>query len=445
MKRATISSLLILSGLVISGVAGLAQDPAPPPGPPDQQPSQFPQQPQQAPQQMLSPQDLDNLVAPVALYPDPVLGQLLAASTYPLELVEAQQWMQQNAGLQGRQRVDAARQQNWEPSVQAMVAFPDVLAMLNRDIRWTTDLGNAFLNQQADVMASIQRMRARAQSNGRLQNTPQQRVTTESQDGQSAIEIQPADPQVVYVPSYNPAYVWGPPAYGAYPSMWYPSFGFLWGAASFIGSLFTGFLSFGGWGWGLNWLAHGLFFNGLFFNHFGYHGFGPGGYGAGFARSAWVHDPGHRMGVAYPNRALASRYGGGMNRGFSGYRSVGASHGVESRGFESNRGFESANRGAYRGGEQGNRGYSNPGAQRGYSSAPRAPAQNFAARNEPARNYSSPQRSSGGSQHFSAPRSSGRSVGGGHVSAPHASGGHSGGGGHGGGHSSGHSGGGHKK
>ena len=121
---------------------------------------------------------MDNLVAPVALYPDPLLGQVLAASTYPLEIAEAQQWLQRNGNLQGTQRMDAARQQNWDPSVQALVAFPDVLALLGNDLRWTTDLGNAFLAQQNDVMAAVQAMRARAQSNGRLQTTPQQVVTT---------------------------------------------------------------------------------------------------------------------------------------------------------------------------------------------------------------------------------------------------------------------------
>jgi len=121
-----------------------------------------PAEPQQRAQQVLSPQQLDNLVAPIALYPDPMLGQVMAAATYPLEVVEAQQWLQANRNLRGQELTDAARQQNWDPSIQAMVAFPDVLAKLNQDVRWTTDLGNAFLSQQADVMAAVQRMRARA-------------------------------------------------------------------------------------------------------------------------------------------------------------------------------------------------------------------------------------------------------------------------------------------
>src|ERR1039457_6341571 len=155
----------------------MAQAPAPVPG-------------QQAPvqAQRLAAEQLDDLVAPIALYPDPLLSQVLVASTYPLEVVEAQQWLQRNGSLRGRQLTEAARQQNWDASVQAMVAFPDVLTMVNQDLQWTTALGDAFLAQQSDVMAAVQRMRARAQANGRLSTTPQQTVTTETQGGQTAID-----------------------------------------------------------------------------------------------------------------------------------------------------------------------------------------------------------------------------------------------------------------
>jgi hypothetical protein len=255
---------------------------------------------------VLSSDQLDDLVAPIALYPDQLLAQVLAASTYPIEVVEAQQWLQQNRALQGTQLMDAARQQNWDPSVQAMIAFPNVLALLNCDIRWTTDLGNAFLAQQADVMNAVQRLRARARDNGRLASTPQQTVTQD----QSAIEIQPANPQIIYVPSYNPAYVWGPPAYGAYPSLGYPDtgYGFGFNPGVLIGALFSGLLSFGGWGWGLNWLTHVLSLNNLFFGHFGFGGLG-GGFGSGLAaRSVWAHNPAHRLGVAYPNHFAAAHF-----------------------------------------------------------------------------------------------------------------------------------------
>src|SRR5579862_1388885 len=110
------------------------------------QPSVQPPVEQNAP--LLTPDQLNTMVAPIALYPDPLLGQVLAASTYPLEVVEVQRWLQQNRNLRGAQLIDAARQQNWDPSVQALVAFPDAIRLLNNDIRWTTDLGNAFLAQQ---------------------------------------------------------------------------------------------------------------------------------------------------------------------------------------------------------------------------------------------------------------------------------------------------------
>ena len=168
-----------------------------PPPPPDQG---GPPQETAPPPQPLNPQQLQDLVAPIALYPDTLLSQILVASTYPIEVVEAQQWLQQNRNLHGQALMDAARQQNWDPSVQALVAFPDVLARLNQDIRWTTDLGNAFLAQQADVMGAVQQMRAKAQANGKLKSTPQLNVETESQNGQTAIAIQPADPGEVDVP-----------------------------------------------------------------------------------------------------------------------------------------------------------------------------------------------------------------------------------------------------
>ncbi len=148
----------------------------------------------------LNPQQLQDLVAPIALYPDTLLSQILVASTYPIEVVEAQQWLAQNRNLHGQALMDAVRQQNWDPSIQALVAFPDVLMRLNQDIRWTTDLGNAFLAQQADVMSAVQQMRAKAQANGKLKSTPQLNVSTEEQNGQTAIAIQPADPGEVYVP-----------------------------------------------------------------------------------------------------------------------------------------------------------------------------------------------------------------------------------------------------
>ncbi len=315
---------------------------------------------------LLSPDQLDNLVAPIALYPDQLLSQVLVASTYPLEVVEAQQWLQQNGGLHGQALMDAARQQNWDPSIQALVAFPQALATMNQDVQWTTALGNAFLAQQSDVMAAVQRMRARAQANGRLASTPQQTVTTEAQGGQSAIEIVPADPQVIYVPEYNPAYIWGPPVWGFYPPLAYYGYGFGFFPGINIGLCFGGWGGWGwggwGWGWGPNWFGGGVFVNGGFFNRYGFRAGYLGGYGGGFGRVAWQHDPMHRLGVSYPNRQLAGRYGAAsmasrsaMSRSnFNSYRGAGAG---------------TFNRGAgMQGGNGGVRGQSyGGGASRGYN------------------------------------------------------------------------------
>src|SRR5271155_4084403 len=144
----------------------------------------------QAPAPAFPPDQLNAMVAPIALYPDNLLSQVLVASTYPLEVVEAAQWLRQNRNLQGQQLVDAAKQQNWDPSIQALVVFPDVIARLNSDIRWTTDLGNAFLAQQADVMNAVQGLRAQAEASGKLNSNSQETVTSQTQGDQSAIAIQ---------------------------------------------------------------------------------------------------------------------------------------------------------------------------------------------------------------------------------------------------------------
>lgn len=268
----------------------------------------------------LNPQQLQDLVAPIALYPDTLLSQILVASTYPIEVVEAQQWLAQNRNLHGQALMDAVRQQNWDPSIQALVAFPDVLMRLNQDIRWTTDLGNAFLAQQADVMSAVQQMRAKAQANGKLKSTPQLNVSTEEQNGQTAIAIQPADPGEVYVPYYNPEWVWGPPGYGYYPPLIYPGvdvgFGFYPGIdlGLYFGGgwgLWGGF----GWGWGPNWFGGSIILNTNFFHRYGFNDFHRG-FG-----NVWAHNPVHRRGVPYANRAVAGRFGGAAGfRGNAGFR-----------------------------------------------------------------------------------------------------------------------------
>jgi uncharacterized membrane protein YgcG len=379
-----------------------------------------PEQPSQAAQPLPADQ-LDNLVAPIALYPDPLVSQVLVASTYPLEVVEAEQWLRNNGNLKGQPLMDAARQQNWDASVQALVAFPDVLANLTHDVAWMTALGDAFLAQQADVMAAVQRMRARAQANGKLASTPQQTVTTETQGGQTAIEIAPADPQVIYVPQYNPMYVWGPPAWGYYPPLDYYGYGYGFGPGIDLGYCFGGWGGWGwggwGWGWGPNWFGRSVFVNALFFNHYGFRG---GVYAGGFGgRTGWQHDPSHRLGVAYPNRQLAGRYQAGslasrsaMARpgGFNSARQGGAGNwsrfGSAATPAQGYRGTAPQSTGRATGGQwqhfQGTQGSSAP-AQRYAAPAQRyaAPAQRYAA---PAQRYSAPaQRYAAPAQRYSAP------------------------------------------
>jgi hypothetical protein len=150
---------------------------------------------------------LDSLVAPVALYPDPLLAQVLAASTYPLEIIQLQQWLGKNNGLKDKALVDAVSKQPWDPSVQGLAPLPDVVKRLADDIQWITDLGNAFLAQQNDVMDAIQRMRKKAQDAGNLKSTEQQKVETKVVETKQVIVVEQANPQVIYVPTYNPTVV----------------------------------------------------------------------------------------------------------------------------------------------------------------------------------------------------------------------------------------------
>ena len=269
--------------------------------------------------QSASPGQLDSLVAPIALYPDQLLAQVLAASTYPLQIVTAERWLKQNSNLKGKALVEAAGKQDWDPSVAALVAFPDVLQMMSQSLDWTTALGNTFLAQQSDVMAAVQRMRMRAQEQGKLQSTPQQQVQNTTVDGQPAIIVQPANPEVVYVPTYDPAAVWGAaPAYYPYPSMAYPVGAGLvsFGVGVAVGALFNGCCGYGwGWGWGANWGPRpSLYVNNNFFTHnantFVNRGRWGGNY-IGNGRNNWAHNPRFRGAVPYANRAVANRYNAG--------------------------------------------------------------------------------------------------------------------------------------
>jgi hypothetical protein len=171
----------------------------------------------------IPPDQLDALVAPIALYPDELLSQTLVASTYPLEIMQLHQWLQKNQGLDQQALVSAVKKQPWDPSIQAMAALPDLVKRLADDIQWTTDLGNAVLAQQGDVMDAVQRMRKKAQDNGALMSNEHQKVEMEVIENKSVVVIEQANPEVVYVPSYNPVAVYGTPVY-PYPPIYYPPY-----------------------------------------------------------------------------------------------------------------------------------------------------------------------------------------------------------------------------
>ncbi len=222
---------------------------------------------------VLSPYQLQGLVAPIALYPDPLVSQILVAATYPLQVVEAYQWLQRNPGLNGPALTQGAQAQNWDPSIQALVMFPDILMRLNEDIAWTTNLGNAFMYQQADVMGAIQQMRQSAEQSGRLVSTPQQQVINTLNAGQPVVEIVPANPEVIYVPVYDPAWVWGPAVYYPYPRWHYPAYrsGLFFNVGISIGRFVGhGWGGWGGWGWHPAWGRRTVVVNNTFIQRYNF-------------------------------------------------------------------------------------------------------------------------------------------------------------------------------
>jgi hypothetical protein len=199
--------------------------------------------------------ELEAMVAPVALYPDALLSQMMMASTYPLDIVEAARWRKANAALKDKALEDALAKQPWDASVKSLTAFPDVLDRMNQDLAWTQKLGDAFLGQQKELLAAVQTLREKAKAAGNLESNQQQTVKVETQESKQVIVIEPANPQVVYVPTYQPTVVygaWGYPAYPPYyPPYWYPPVatplvsGFFWGVGIAAGAAL-----WGGCNWG---------------------------------------------------------------------------------------------------------------------------------------------------------------------------------------------------
>jgi hypothetical protein len=313
---------------------------------------------QAAPQ---TPGQLQQLVAPIALYPDALVAQILAAATYPDQVVEADRWMEQNPGLQGQQLGQEVDKQPWDPSVKALTEFPSVLANMDKNLSWTSSLGDAYVNQQQDVMNAVQVMRDRAQKAGNLKSTSQETVSNKGQ----TLVIQPADPQVVYVPEYDPWLVYGEPL-AIWPDWyWYPGLylsrpGLFWGAGIGIG-FFGGF----GWGWGhwgYDWHHHDVLFdhhgyvshsrvfaNQEHFDHVG--GFHAANGFRGGATSGF--HSGDTPGLAGAQHGFAPRgAGAGVHSGaFSGFDHGGTARGFSARGNSSfGGGFHGGGGGGFHGG-----------------------------------------------------------------------------------------------
>src|SRR5258707_15212022 len=195
-----------------------------------------------APAAKQSAQELQQLVAPIALYPDALVAQVLAASTYPTQIVEAERWLQRHSDVKGDKLAKEVDKQDWDPSVKAMAQFPSVLENMDKNLSWTSSLGDAYANQPQDVTDAVQAMREQARKAGHLDSNEQEQVTTRG----NTIIIEPANPEVVYVPAYDPWLVYGAPIV-AYPG-WYAVPGIFWGGVGLSFGIGFGIGYFGGFG-----------------------------------------------------------------------------------------------------------------------------------------------------------------------------------------------------
>jgi hypothetical protein len=372
--KSAMAVLLVTFGLLAAPVFCAAQyQDAPPPDQASAEQTQVQASP-------MSPDQLQQLVAPIALYPDSLVAQILAASTYPTQIVEAGRWLQANPGLQGQALADAANQQPWDPSVKALVQFPSVLSNMDQNLSWTQSLGDAYYNQPQDVMNAIQVMREKARAAGNLNSTPQQVVTTAGPQ----IVIQPANPNIVYVPTYDPWLIYGPPI-PVWPGF---VFGPVWVGRPYFGfglGINIGFWGGFGWGWphwGLDWGARRVYYNrapwvphgAAFFDHRAYvrPEYRPG---AGRAPTPYRGEAGH-PGEPYrgqaarppePNRGEAARPPQAYRGAEPSYRPA-SPHAVEppvNRGFGSPQGASGTHSGAFSGYAHGGttNGYAQRGAQ----------------------------------------------------------------------------------
>jgi hypothetical protein len=284
-----------------------------------------------------SSDDLDQLVAPIALYPDKLVGQILAASTYPTEVVEADRFLQQNAALKGDALAKAVDTQPWDPSVKALTQFPLVLDMMDKNLSWTSSLGQAYSEGAQPVLAAVQNMRHRAQQAGNLASNQQETVETQGPN----VVIEPADPAVVYLPVFDPWLAYGAPI-GLYPD-WYWEPGVFIDGPGFAFGLGIGLGFYGGYGWGWNhwgtdWYGRGVLYNrGPWVSRSPTFGHGPGQFAGrgGFAdRGGGFNRPGFSSRPGLPSGgSRAGGFQGGVRSGaFSGYNHGGMTRSFSSRG-----------------------------------------------------------------------------------------------------------------
>jgi hypothetical protein len=296
-----------------------------------------------------SPQELQQLVAPIALYPDPLVAQILAASTYPTQIVEADRWMQSHSNLKGEELAKQVDKQDWDSSVKAVAQFPSILENMDKNLSWTSSLGEAYINQPQDVTDAVQTLRQQARNAGHLNSNEQENVTTQG----NTIIIEPANPQVVYVPAYDPWLVYGAPII-AYPE-WYPVPGIFWGGVGLSFGIGFGIGFFGGFGWGwghwgYDWHGRRAFFDHhAFVSHsrdFGHDGFHRGDFVHGnFGHGGFDHNGGFH--------GSSSFHGGSGFHGGSSFHAQSGTHSGAFSGFDHGgnvRGFSSRGRSSFGGG-----------------------------------------------------------------------------------------------
>ena len=314
--RTLVAALIAAVALPVAPVLGDEPPPAAKPAaavPPAAEPAAA-VPPAVPPSNVFSPEQLDQIVSPVALYPDSLLMQILMASTYPLEVIEAERWTKKNPDLKGDGLDKALTDKGWDPSVKSLTHFPTVLARMSDNLDWTKDMGDAFLGQQKDVLDAIQRMRRKAYELGNLKSTPEQNVIVEpapaKAEGQTVvvqqappqvIKIEPAQPQVVYVPTYSSTVVYGPPP----PTVYYPAVyayppGYV-ATASLLS--FGAGMAVGAAVWGdCNWHSGDVNINNSYSSNRNVNR------NVNQKPEQWRHDPQHRQGVNYRNDAVAKQY-----------------------------------------------------------------------------------------------------------------------------------------